>query len=445
MDHKAFADQVLSGLKAAGADSAEIFIEEGVSLEVGIRRGEIETLSRSAPVGYGIRVFRGGRMAFVDSTDFTRGATDDVIEKAVALAQEAGEDPDHGLPSGPVLQPRRRIFDADLAAVSLEEKVERCRRAEEIALAYDRAITACDSSSYSDWSGRTTIANTRGVFASFEATSCSVGIEVVAERNGEKQPGGFGAGVRFYSDLPRAGMIAREAGYRAVAQLGGQPVESQKVPVVFDGPAGRRLLWGVASAVNGLSVYRGASFLGEKVGEHVASELVTIVDDGTMRKGTGTRPVDGEGVPTSRKVIIDRGVLKGYLYNTYAANKAGTKSTGNASRWGYGDLPGIGTTNLYMAKGTMPPDEIIRGVKNGFFVMGMLGFGVDAVTGSFSTGASGIWIRDGKLTDPVGRVTIASNMSDMLMGIDAIGDDLVFLGSTATPTYRIKEMTISGL
>ena len=195
--------------------------------------------------------------------------------------------------------------------------------------------------------------------------------------------------------------------------------------------------------MHGTSIYRHESFLAGKLGEKVASENLTVIDDGTIPGLFGTSPFDDEGVPSRRTVVIDRGVLKSYLLNTYAARKLGMKTTGNASR-GLAGNAGIGHGNFYVEKGVQTPEQLIAGVANGFYVTELMGFGVNIVTGDYSRGAAGLWIRNGELAFAVSEVTIAGNLKDMLMGLEAVGSDLEFRGSTAAPTLKIGEMTVGG-
>jgi PmbA protein len=226
--------------------------------------------------------------------------------------------------------------------------------------------------------------------------------------------------------------------------LGAAPVETQTAPVIFDPYAGRGVIGGIAGAVNGDSVYKKSSFLVDRLEEKIGSDLVTVMDDGLLSKGLGSAPVDDEGVPAQRKVIIDKGVLKSYIYDTATAKKAGAKSTGNAQRGSYDRRPGIGTCNFYLQKGGMTPQEVIADVQKGLYVFYTLGQATNVVTGDFSVGAVGLWIEDGELTKPVAKVTIASNLLDMLKNVDAVANDLVFDRSMVCPTFRVAEMTVSG-
>ncbi|HEV3200605.1 MAG TPA: metallopeptidase TldD-related protein, partial [Bryobacteraceae bacterium] len=230
---------------------------------------------------------------------------------------------------------------------------------------------------------------------------------------------------------------------RALRRLNAVKVDTQKVPVVFEPRTARTLLDNIFEAVHGMSIYRHESFLAGKLGEKVAADDLTVVDDATIPGLFGTSPFDDEGVPSRRTVVIERGVLKSYLMNTYAARKLGMKTTGNASRGLTGNA-GIGHGNFFIEKGVQTPEHILAGIPEGFYVTELMGFGVNIVTGDYSRGAAGMWIRNGELAFAVSEVTIAGNLKEMLLGLEAIGSDLEFRGSVAAPTLKIGEMTVGG-
>jgi PmbA protein len=198
-------------------------------------------------------------------------------------------------------------------------------------------------------------------------------------------------------------------------------------------------------AVKGLHVIRKFSYLTGMLGQRVASSNVTIIDDGTIEGGAGTAPFDDQGVKTAKNVIVESGILKMYIYDVYSAKMAGAKPTGNALRESYKDQPEVNPRNLYMVRGQNSPESIIQAVVNGFWVQNTIGFGVDSISGTYSIGAAGRWIREGRLAEPVSGVTIASSLNDLFNGIDAVGNDLEFRYETAVPTFRVKEMTVSGV
>jgi PmbA protein len=237
--------------------------------------------------------------------------------------------------------------------------------------------------------------------------------------------------------------VGKIAADRALRRLGARKVKTQQVPVIFDPMVANSILQHIFEGVNGDSVYRGASFLAGKLGEKIASENVTVIDDGTMVGGFGTSPFDGEGVPTRRTVVIENGVLKSYLLNTYTAKKLKLETTGNASR-GLAGTPGIGPGNYFLQPGPCTREQLIGDVKEGLYVTEFLGMGVNLVTGDYSRGASGLWISGGELTFPVEEITVAGNLKDMFLNISEIASDLEFRGAIASPAIRIEGLTVGG-
>ena len=236
--------------------------------------------------------------------------------------------------------------------------------------------------------------------------------------------------------------IGKIAAQRALRRLGARQIKTCEVPIIFDPDMAASLVRHIAGAVSGPSLYRGASFLLGKLGQQIAAAGVTIVDDGTMPGGLGSRPFDGEGLPVRRTVVVDKGVLSSYLLDTYSARKLGMASTHHGARDGAGVT--VSATNLYLDRGTTDPKDLIKGVKQGLYVTELIGFGVNGVTGDYSRGAVGLWIDNGELAYPVEEITIAGNLADMLRNVTAIGNDLVFRGSVASPTLRIDGMTLAG-
>jgi PmbA protein len=286
-------------------------------------------------------------------------------------------------------------------------------------------------------------ANSRGFLNSYHTSSCSLSTSPVA-REGDLMERDYWASVsRSSNRLETPEEVGRKAAERVVRRLGAQRVNTQKAPVVFDPRVARSLVGHVFEAVNGSSVYRNASFLAGKLGEKIASDNVTIVDDGTKPGLFGTSPCDDEGVPSRRTVVVDSGVLTSYMLNTYSARRLGLKTTGNAAR-GLTGAPGVGHGNFYLEPGRPEAAEIIKSLKNGLYVTELIGFGVNTVTGDYSRGAVGLWIENGELAYPVSEVTIAGTLQDMLEGVEAVGSDLEFRGSLACPTILVREMTISG-
>lgn len=444
MDYEALVEDILNKFKRAGA-LAEVFLQRSDDLEIDVRNGKLENLKQSSPKGMGIRVFYKKRMSFVDSTDFSKGAIDSLVDKGLSLARMANEDEYNVLPRPLKVIHEPDVYDPEIKKIPMEKKIELAKEIEMKALSYHPLITKPEGCSYSNHEAGVIIGNTLGVFKTGSATYFRIRVGVVAEKGASQQPGEYETGNRYFSDLMGLDDIAENAGRRAVAMVGGEPVKSQKAAVVFDRLTGERLLDGIIGGLNGEQVELERSFLRGKVGQKIGSDLITIVDDGIMDRGASSRAVDSEGVPTQRRTIIENGVLKGYFYNTRAAARVDGKSTGNAQRFWYGASPGIGANNFYMRPGNASSDEIIKSTKKGLHVLQTIGFGVDSDSGGFSVGAAGVWIKDGKVVGPIQKVTIASHMLDMLRGIDAVAGDLIMDRGHTCPTFRVKEMTIGGI
>ena len=445
------ADVVALALKA-GASDAEAVVREGDEFSVNVRLGEVETLKESGSRGLGLRVFRGTRSASSSTSDLTADGIRQLVEGAMALAQVTEEDPFSGLPDtaefGSLAQDLH-LYHEDVYSLSGAERIDWARRAEAAAREADPRITNSDGGSFEAATGRKVLANSRGFVGGYRTSYAGVSAAPLAmDENGHMQRDGWWSSARRLGDLESPESIGKEAARRTLRRLGARRVPTQRVPIVFAAEVARSLIGSIFEAASGDSIWRHASFLAGKLGEPIAVPGFTVVDDNAMLLptgvgGFGTSPFDGEGLPSLRTVVVEGGVLQTYLLNTYAARKLGMKSTHNASR-GLAGTPGIGCGNLYVEPGTLTPEEIIASVPAGLYVTGLMGFGVNVVTGDYSRGATGLWIEDGQLTHAVEEVTIAGNLAEMLMNVTAIGNDLVFRGSVASPTLRIDGMTIAG-
>ena len=443
MDTKAIAEATIQTCLKKGADAAEVYLETSRNLSFEVRKGELETVEEAAGVGAGIRVFVKGRMAFASSNDLGEKALEDAVGRAIAFARITTADPNNVLPDDKGMTEVAGLYDPAIAEVPMDRKIELARTAEKLALT-DPRITKTDGARYQEAEGEITIANSNGLVKSYKAGGCGYGVSVVAEKGDQKSSGGESCSRRFFADLKPAEEVAAKAAREAYEALDPRPVKTQQAPVIFSPDVARAILGGILGAVNGERVLQGASFLGKKMGQRIGSELVTIVDDGTREKGMASEPFDGEGVPTQKRVIVEKGTLAGFLYNTIAAKRAGVRSTGNASRGGFASLPDIGPHSFYMEAGSAKPEDIIRATKSGLLVKEVTGYGINPVNGHFSGGASGVWIEDGKIAFPVKGLTIAGTADAMLDGIDMVADDLDLDRTMTAPTFRIKMLQIGG-
>ncbi len=440
------AQQTIRQALEAGASDAECTISDGAEFSANVRMGEIETLKEASSRGAGLRVLVGRRMGSSYTSDLTPEGIRLMVQSAIDLAEFTTEDPHADLPEASELGSLPgdlQLFSDEVASLPTDRKIDAAQRAEGAALNFDPRIANSEGGSFDSNVGGRVFANSRGFAGSYRSSYCSISAVPVAVDGEDMERDYWFTSARDFSGLEAPEHVGRTAAQRALRRLGAVKVETQKVPIIFEPRTARSLLGNLFEAVEGRSIYRHASFLAGKLGEKIADERITLIDDGTIPRLFGSQPFDDEGVPTRRTPVIERGVLKNYLLNTYTARKLGMKTTGNASRGITGNA-GIGHGNFFLEPGDKSPEEILRGVKNGFFVTELIGSGVNIVTGDYSRGAVGIWIRNGELAFAVSEVTIASTLQEMLNGIAEIGNDLEFRGSVSAPTIMIGEMTVAG-
>ncbi|MFY9607176.1 MAG: metallopeptidase TldD-related protein [Blastocatellia bacterium] len=427
-----------------GASAAEVIIRHRTEFSVGVRLGEVETLKQSSDQGLGLRVLIDGKQASVSGSELSRDTVLTLMDEAIELARATSPDDTAGLPEQEELAtsiPDLDLYDPAIEQLPTEEKIELALRAERAAKDYSDQIINFDGGGFDSASGTAILANSLGFAGEYWSTSCSLIAVPVAAVDGKMQRDYWYDVRRKLSELDTPEDIGVMAARRTLRKLRARPVPIQNVPVVFEPNIARDLVGDILNAVSGESIFRKSSFLVGQLGERVASERLTVVDNGAKPRGIGSRPFDAEGLPTRRTVVINNGRLESYLLNTYTARKLGLKSTGNASR-GLVGAPSVDAGNLYIEPGPHSPEEIIKSVSKGFYVTELIGFGVNIVTGDYSRSASGIWIEKGELTFPVQGVTIAGNLKEMLNAVEMIGSDLDFRGSVVSPTLLIGRMTI---
>jgi PmbA protein len=443
MDYKGLAEQLVKKCLKKGADAAEVYIENGRNLSLEVRKGEVETVEEAASYGAGFRVFLKGKMAFSSSNDLGEKALEDAIGRAIEFAKITTSDLNNVLPDDTGMTEIAGLYDLQIAQIPIEQKIDLAKKIEQLAMK-DSRITKSDGARYGEGEGEIIIANSNGLAKSYRSSACSLGVSVVAEKGEQKSSGGEFCRARHFKDLKPAEVVAAKAARDAYEMLDPKPVKTQKAAVIFHTDAGYALLGGILGAVNGERVLQGASFLGMKLDQKIGSELVTLIDDGTLEKGVASEPFDGEGVSTQKRIVVDKGVLKSFMYNTIVAKRAGVKTTGNASRGGFTSLPGIGPHQFYMAAGQAKPEDIIMATKVGLLVKEVTGYGINPVNGNFSGGASGFWVEDGKIAFPVKGLTIAGTADEMLNGIEMVAADLDLSRARSTPTFRIRLLQIGG-
>ena len=431
---------------AGGASDAECTISEGDEFEVSIRMREVENLKEAGSRGMGIRVLAGQRTGSAYTSDLSRAGVGTMVRKALELAKFTGEDPHAGLPEPADLGSiggDLGLFDPAIESMETEFKIDQARRAEEAALAFDPRIENSKGASFESFLGTRVFANSRGFAGSYRTSSCGLAVQPVARQNGSTERDYWYTSARSASRMESAEYVGRTASERALRRLNPRRVPTQRAVIVFEPRTARSLLGDLFDTVSGSSIYRRASFLADKLGEKVASENLTVIDDSTIPGLFGSSPFDDEGVRTRRTVVIERGVLRSYLLNTYTARKLDLKTTGNASRGITGNA-GVGPGNFFIEAGASDPARILAGIRSGLYVTELIGASANPVNGDYSAGAAGLWIENGELGYPVSEITIAGNLKQMLMDLEQIGNDLEFRSSIAAPTILIREMTISG-
>jgi len=457
-DLKQLASDVLARALKAGATDAEAVVYQGDEFSTLVRLGQVETLKESGSRAVGMRVFIGLRTASTSSSDFSRESLDRLVEGAVTLARITSEDPFAGLPEpsdfGQHAAAAQHLYFNDVNLQPPADRIRIAREVEDAALAFDPRIQNSGGGDFDTATSHKILMNSRGFTGEFRRSYCGFSAQPIAhDVDGKMQRNYWYSAARSTRLLEDPVAIGQEAARRTLQRLGARQVKTQQAPVVFSPEIARSIVGNIFDAANGDAIYRHASFFAGMLGERVAGENVTVIDDGTMvfdhegnicTGGFGTAPFDGEGLPTRRTVLIENGILRSYVTNTYTARKLGlARSTGNAARSLAGN-PGIGAGNFFLEPGTLSPAQIIADVKSGLYVTETMGFGVNLVTGDYSQGAAGMWIVNGELAYPVEEITIAGNLKDMYRNISAIGNDLVFRTAAAAPTLRIEGMTIAG-
>jgi PmbA protein len=447
IDLKDLAQDIVRRAMAGGASAAECVVREGDEFSTLVRLGQVETLKEAGSRAVGVRVFRGKRSASTYSSDFAREGLDRMLNSALELAKITSEDPFSGIPEAAQLGSLSGdldLYSADVYSLAGEERIDYARRAESAALAVDPRIKNSDGGSFDAATGHKILANSHGFVGEYRRSYCSVSAVPIAQtEDGGMQRDYWYSVARSMDRLESPEHVGKVAAERTLRRLGARKVKTAHVPIIFDQQVAASILGHIFEGINGDSVYRGASFLAGRLGQKVAADHVTVIDDGTMVGGFGTSPFDGEGIPTRRTVVIENGVLKSYLLNTYTAKKLGLETTANASR-GLAGTPGIGPGNYFLQAGTKTPQEIISEIPEGLYVTEFLGHGANLVTGDYSRGASGLWISGGELAYPVEEITVAGNLKEMFYNISEIANDLEFRGSMASPTIRIDGLMVGG-
>ncbi|MDP9001710.1 MAG: metallopeptidase TldD-related protein, partial [Myxococcota bacterium] len=364
----------------------------------------------------------------------------------VALSQE---DPfagpaDPRLLCDPSTAPDLDLYDPTGGSVDAERAIALAKQGEAAAFAFDPRITNSEGATFGRTAGGVAMVLSSGFRATYAGSYQSLSVvPIAADEDGKNRRGYHWTARRHLAELDAPADVGREAARRTLSKLGARTVQTREVPVIFDPDAARSILGLLAGCVMGSAIWRKASYLVGREGSRVASDLVTVVDDPLIARAPGSRPFDGEGLASRKNVVVEKGVLRTYLCDSYSARKLGRESTASASRGG-GAGVGPGTSNFVLQPGRDSNAAIVGGTQRGLYVTEMMGFGFNAVTGDFSRGASGFWIEGGELSYPVSEVTISLNVDQLWQTIDAVGSDLDMRTATASPTIRVAKMTVAG-
>jgi PmbA protein len=442
-------DRVVAMAMSGGATVAECVLRFGAELSAKVRLGKPELVEEAGHRSLGLRVMKGRQVASTSTSDLSDAGIHRAVTDALELAEISQEDPFAG-PADPKLlvdpagAPDLDLYDPAGGELDAAQALLIATAGEDAARAFDPRITNSDGSTFGRNAGGVAVVLSSGFRAAYRGSYQSLSVVPVADDEGGKKRRGFHwTAKRHLAELEPADAVGREAARRTLGKLGAKTVATCEVPVVFDPDSARAILGLLAGCVMGSAIWRKSSYLVGREGTRVASDLIHVVDDPLLPRAPGSRPYDGEGLASRKNVVVEKGMLRTYLCDSYSARKLSRESTGSASRGGGGGV-GPSTSNFILSPGTDSHDAIVSGTKRGLYVTDMMGFGFNAVTGDFSRGASGFWIENGELSFPVSEVTISLNVDELWKRVDAVGDNLDLRTATAAPTIRVAKMTVAG-
>jgi PmbA protein len=423
-----------------GTDEVEVSIVDGYEFTVDVRFGEVENLVEAGSRSLGLRVIKDKKTAYASSSDLTKETLQNLMKNAVKRAILANQDEFSGLAP---LTPQRidiqslKLYDPEIPELVAEKKVGLAIETEKIALS-DRRITNSHGAGFATNEIKVVMANSNGFLEEYDQTICSLSVAIQAGDTDNRVEDSWFSSTRHFKELESPEEIAKKAVERTVRQLKPQKIKTQKVPVIFEPTMTSWLLGFLFACVSGVSIYQKISFLVDKLGKRIGNEKITVFDDGLLPRKLGARPFDSEGVPCQKTPVVEKGILKNYLCNSYAARKLKLKSTGNAAG------TGVSPNNFYLNAGRNTPEEIISTTEKGLILIRTLGHGLNPVTGDISRGAFGLWVEKGEIAYPVSEITISGNLGEILNQIEMVGNDLEFRTPLAGPTIKIAELTVAG-
>lgn len=447
-DLLSIASDIVAKARALGADEADAYLRSGIESTVSIRKQAMEKLIEAGSQSVSIRVIKDKRTAVCNTSDLTPSALDSMVRTAIELAKISEPDEFAGLPEREDLATDMgaglMLYDERIESLTVEEMKDIVLRAEQAAFDSDKRVTNSEGAEFGAERGLVVLANSLGFCGSFPYTAASFSVSVLAdEPSGKKHNDYWYSAANMFHRLAPPEDVGRRAAARVVRKIGARKVSTRDVPVVWEPTMTGALVHVVAGAASGEALFKRSTFLTDVEGQPIASPLVNIIDDATLPGQLGSRPFDGEGVRKRRNVLVECGVFRQFLFDSYYARRTGRRTTGSASRMG--DQIGVGTGNLIWEAGASEPGELVASIQDGLYLTDLMGFGVNQTTGDFSRGAAGLWIEHGAVTYPVAEINVSGNLKDMLKGIDAVGNDLEWRAGTASPSIRMSRLTVSGL
>ncbi|WP_215776403.1 metalloprotease PmbA [Paludibacterium sp. B53371] len=429
------ARHVLDLAARQGATACEADVSEGLGQTVSVRLGEVETIEYNQDKGVGVTVYLGQKKGHASTSDFSERALADTVSAAINIARFTAEDPCSGLAEAGLLA--TEFPDLDLYHpwdLSMEDAVAMTRECEQAARSVDARISNSEGGTLSRQASQFIYANSLGFCQGFPSTRYSLSAAVVAEQDDAMQRDYWYSAARHPGDLASAAEVGRLAGERTVRRLGARPIKTGRYPVIFEANVASSLIGHLITAISGGNLYRQSSFLLGAQGTEVFSPLVTIDEDPFLLRGLASSAFDNEGVETSARRLIDRGVLTGYLLGSYSARKLGLSTTGNAG----------GAHNLLVHSTGQSLPELLREMGTGLLITELLGHGVNTVTGDYSRGAAGFWVENGMISHPVEEITVAENLRDLFRHVAAIGNDTLVRGTTRIGSVLVESMSVAG-
>jgi PmbA protein len=433
---KQIAQDILHQAKANGATAAEADVSQGFGQHVTVRLGEVETIEYTRDKGLSVTVYFDKKRGNASTSDLSQQAIADTVKAACSIARYTAADEFSGLPEEALLF-KGPLPELDLYhpwSLSVEDAIEQATRCEAAALAVDKRINNSEGGTVNTQESSFVYANSLGFINGYSGSRYDISAAVIAEDNDMMQRDYWYSSARDPNDLESVASVGKRAGERTIARLNARKIGTMQVPVLFEASIASGLIGSFVGAVSGGSLYRKSSFLLDSLGKQIFSPMVQLRESPFIKKGLASGAFDSEGVATRERDVIKDGVLQGYFLSTYSSRKLGMQTTGNAG----------GSHNLILQSGDLDFKGLLKKMGTGLVVTELLGQGVNMVTGDYSRGAAGYWVKNGEIQHAVEEITIAGNLKDMFKQIIEVGNDVVVRGSKQCGSILIERMTVAG-